>query len=174
MINKHTPRGNTRENCLPKGFTLIELLVVVLIIGILATVALPQYNKAVAKTRAAEIVQLLRNLTHDIDLYVLENGYQDVSFSNGNNLPIEISSNTLQKWNCSTLGCSSNTSEPGCFIMCLGPHIDIVLDKNRTTGEWGRGNCGEYSCGNSCFASDVTGQAMCQYLHQHLGLEIVE
>jgi len=63
-----------------KAFTLIELLVVVLIIGILAAVALPQYQKAVEKSRGAQALTVLNSMSQAVQAYYMASGTYPTSF----------------------------------------------------------------------------------------------
>lgn len=57
-----------------KGFTLIELMVVMVIIGVLASIAMPQYQDYIGRAQAAEAITATAGLRAELALYHAENG----------------------------------------------------------------------------------------------------
>jgi len=76
---------------LKKGFTLLEVLIVVIIIGILASIALPQYVATLEKSKSAEAASNIGSIRSALDRYWYQNNY-DLT---GATLPTDGSEGTL-------------------------------------------------------------------------------
>ena len=117
-----------------KGFTLIEMLVVVLIIGIIAAIAFPQYQKAVLKSRLALVQIAARNIYDALQSYYMANAKYpsqlnelDISFPGGS----YVNENTLsfKKYTCTyfPIGAPSATSSVYCTVPVYGIGIRYML-----------------------------------------------
>lgn len=80
-----------------KGFTLIELLIVIIIIGLLATMAVPQYQKLVDRSKRVEVITMLSSIGTASTMYYIQQGMPSTTISaSANDLYVAIPSNT--KW----------------------------------------------------------------------------
>ena len=67
---------NTRSN---KGFTLVEIMIVVVIIGLLAAMAIPAFQKVRQSSQDKAVLNNARQLSAAADQYFLENGVSTVT-----------------------------------------------------------------------------------------------
>ena len=127
-----------------RGFTLIELLVVVLIIGILSSVALPQYTKAVTKARFAEAFANLKTISQADIACQLEKG----SFCPIVDLSIEIPGTLVNDMDLETdyfIYRASENPDSSDFVQALYKKEDvcICLGKNGEFTLWQNDGCQE-------------------------------
>ena len=169
------------------GFTLIELLVVVLIIGILASVAVPQYTKAVEKSRAAGVIQKVKSLQNAVDMYLLANDWPTVQFTNlsgtsgRENLDISFKANATMKRSGLVESSYMVFNDYYFYVVCERDVCYIVAEDNKAYKEqivraswyryknytryqpmdtWNRGTC-KYKSDSSA------GKAICEYFKQN-------
>lgn len=186
--------GLTTHFCTPnvfyttaRGFTLIELLVVVLIIGILASVAVPQYTKAVEKSRAAGVIQKVKSLQNAVDMYLLANDWPTVQFTNlsgtsgRENLDISFKANATMKRSGLAVSSYMVFDDYYFYVVCERDVCYIIAEDNKPYKEqivraswyryknytryqpmdtWNRGTC-KYKSDSSA------GKAICEYFKQN-------
>ena len=126
-------KSNKSKTSCKRGFTLIELLVVVLMIGILAAVAVPQYQKAVEKSKATQVIPLLKTLYEAQQAYYLANGEFATNFSQ---LDVDFPYTGKQAWSPDSLNIDTRSNQDWSIQLYKNAGNGRAISAGRVSGPY--------------------------------------
>ncbi len=142
-------------NTAQKGFTLIELMIVIAIIGILAAIAIPQYQNYIAKSQVSRVMGETGNLKTAVE-DCMNNGRTSAVINNGtpaNATTCELgatASNLLGAATTKTAGFPITTIDANgtaSIVATFGNNAASTLATKTLT--WSRANTGTWTCGTN-------------------------
>jgi type IV pilus assembly protein PilE len=129
------------------GFTLVELMIVVVIVGILASVALPAYQDYVIRGKLAEATSSLADARVKMEQYFQDNRTYDAG-----GCPASVAtSSDYFTYTCTDLGTDTYTITATGKSDLSSYSFSVNQDNVKSTSSpWGNGACWITTKGGSC------------------------